>query len=248
MQWTANVEHTFENGALLRIEAYQKSGDRLRPVYRNWKSGIDVFPESNEDRILVTPVTSSSRGIEVYHQRNFSDRLSVRASYALARVRESTAGMENVNDPYTLLFSPTHGGPTDQRHALNFDATYRPWQSWSLTTTYTFHTGWPTTLQHTEDVPLSGGGTQTAIRPNPVYDARLPNYHRVDARLTKRTRFRGGDMRIFFEVSNLTNRENVFGWDYFRQPTTDGTFVLGREKEAGFVILPSLGVSWTGWR
>lgn len=28
----------------------------------------------------------------------------------------------------------------------------------------------------------------------------------------------------------------------------DGTFVLGRDNEAGFVILPSLGVSWTGWR
>ena len=55
-------------------------------------------------------------------------------------------------------------------------------------------------------------------------------------------------MRIFFEVSNLTNHTNVFGYDYFRAPPTDGSFVLSRDAEGGFVILPSVGVSWTGWR
>ena len=247
-QVTASLEHSFAGGGVLRVEAYRKDGDRLRPVYRNWKGGIDVFPESNEDRIRVFPTTSVSRGIELHHRRNFSDRLSIRASYALAEVEEQVTAIENVNEPRPLLFAPTHGAPRDQRHALNLDATYRPWESWSLTGSYTFHTGWPTTIQATEEIPVQGGGFETFIRPEPIYGARLPDYHRVDARLTKRTRFRGGDLRAFFEVSNLTNRTNVFGYDYFRAPTTDGSFVLNRDPEGGFVILPSLGVSWTGWR
>ena len=172
----------------------------------------------------------------------------MRASYALAKVDETVSAIENVNEPRALLFSPTHGAPHDQRHAVNLDVTYRPWRSWSLSSSYTFHTGWPTTLQATEVVQLPGGGTQTVIRPEPIYGHRLPGYHRLDARLTKRSSFRGGDLRLFVEVSNLTNRTNVFGYDYFRAPTTDGSFVLGRDAEGGFVILPSVGVSWNGWR
>jgi hypothetical protein len=247
LQWTASVEHRLGGGELVRIEAYRRDGDHLRPVYRNWKGGIDVFPESEDDRIFVTPTESVSRGVELYVQKNFTDRLSLRGGYALAQVREHLMDIENVNQPVVLDFAPTHGKPHDQRHAVNLDVTWRPWQSWSLSTAYTFHTGWPTTLQHTESFTDPDGETGTAIRPDPIYGARLPSYHRLDARLTKRTSFWGGDARIFFEVSNLTNHTNVFGYDYFREPTTDGSFVLGSEPEGGFVILPSLGVSWTGW-
>lgn len=246
-QWTASVEHRFGGGELVRVEAYRRSGDHLRPVYRNWKGGIDVFPESEDDRIFVTPTESLSRGVELYVQKNFTDRLSLRAGYALAQVRENVTDIENVNQPVPLDFAPRHGKPRDQRHAVNLDVTWRPWEKWSLSTAYTFHTAWPTTLQHTESFTDSDGETGTAIRPYPIYGARLPAYHRLDARLTKRTPFRGGDMRIFFEVSNLTNH-NVFGYDYFRAPTTDGSYVLEREPEGGFVIVPSVGVSWTGWR
>ena len=245
-QWTASLEHFFGDGSALRVEAYRKDGDRLRPVYRNWKAGIDVFPETNEDRILVTPRRSRSQGIEVYHQRHFGDRLSVRGSYALAKIEESVESIEGATDPRPLTFLPTHGAPRDQRHALNLDVTVRPWRAWSLTTSYTFHTGWPGTLQHLEDVTAPGGGIEQVLAPDPIYGHQLPSYHRLDARLTKRSRFRGGDLRLFFEVSNLTNRTNVFGYDYARVPAPNGGTIVERGPEGGFVILPSLGLSWMG--
>ena len=96
-QWTAGLEHTFSDGGTLRIEAYRKSGTRLRPTFRNWKGGLDVFPETNEDRILVYPDRSISKGIELYHKRNINDRLSVRGSYAYAIVDETVTGMDNLN-------------------------------------------------------------------------------------------------------------------------------------------------------
>lgn len=75
------------------------------------------------------PISSLSRGIEVYHRRNLGDRLSLSASYALANVEETVTSIDNVNVPIPLTTSPTHGGIADQRHAVNVDATYRPWQS-----------------------------------------------------------------------------------------------------------------------
>jgi hypothetical protein len=68
-QATVGFEHRFPGGGVLRLEAYHKTGSHLRPVYRNWKGGIDVFPESNEDRILVYPDRSTSKGIELFLDR-----------------------------------------------------------------------------------------------------------------------------------------------------------------------------------
>ena len=247
LQWTASIERFFADGSVLRVEAYRKKGDHLRPVYRNWKAGLDVFLETNEDRIRVTPLHALARGLEVYHQRHIGDRVSMRGSYALAKVEETVSSIENVTDPRPLTYAPTHGGPRDQRHALNLDVTVRAWREWSLTSSYTFHTGWPGTLQHVEDVAIPGGGVESVFVPDPIYGHRLPAYHRIDARMTKRATFRKGDLRLFFEVSNLTNRTNVFGYDYFRAPAPGGGTTVERDPEGGFVIVPSLGLSWSGW-
>ncbi|NNM33888.1 MAG: hypothetical protein HKO53_12515, partial [Gemmatimonadetes bacterium] len=246
-QWTASVEHVFSDGGVLRMEAYRKAGDELRPTYRNWKAGIDVFPETNEDRILVFPESTLARGIELYGQKHFSDRFSLRGSYALASIEETVTAIENVNDPYALEFDGTHGAPRDQRHALNVDATYRPWLNWSLTGSAVFHTGWPGTIQRTEPFVNELGQPDIILRPAPVYGTRMPAYFRADVRFTRRTRYRGGDLRVFLEVSNLTNRTNVFGYDYARVPGPDGNIIATREPEGGFFIVPSIGLSWSSF-
>ncbi|MGQ0647690.1 MAG: TonB-dependent receptor, partial [Gemmatimonadaceae bacterium] len=52
-QWTLGFEHRYADGGSFRAEAYHKAGSQLRPILRNWKGGLNVFPESAEDRILV---------------------------------------------------------------------------------------------------------------------------------------------------------------------------------------------------
>lgn len=239
-QWTAGFEQQFAGGGDLRIEAYERRSSRLRPSYRNWKGVIDVFPETDDDRVLVFPVARTSRGIEVSHTRQLGSRFSLRGSYALSSVEEVVDRVSALNDAGTLAFDRTHPAPQDQTHAVHLDLTYRPSSRWSLYTSYAFHTGWPATLER--QVPFTGpGGPDVAVRPGRLYGDRLPSYHRMDARITKRA----GNLRFYLEVLNLTNRENVAGWDYFRTRGSGGQVVVQRDPETWFTILPSLGVSWS---
>ncbi len=245
-QWSAGFEQGFPNRAKMRVEGYYKVGSNLRPRYRNWKGSPDVFPETNEDRILVFPDRSVSKGIETYYEEEFGERLSVRGSYALSVVEEETAQIQNVNDATPLVFDPIHPGPQDQRHAVNVDFTYRPRDTWSINTSYAFHTGWPGTLEDAFPVTSDDGEPDFAIRPVKLYGSRLPAYQRVDMRATKRVCKWGGDLRFFVELINLTNHANVFGYDYFRETQSNGEIGLVRNQETWFTILPSVGASWTG--
>ena len=82
------------------------------------------------------------------------------------------------------------------------------------------------------------------IRPQKIYGERLPHYHRLDLRATRRWTTQRGDWSFFVELVNLTNHGNVFGYDYFKELDGDGNFILQREEETWFTILPSIGATW----
>lgn len=239
-QWTAGLEQAFASGSRLRIEGYLKNGSGLRPVYRNWKNTPDVFPETNEDRILVFPRSSNARGVELHFARRLGRRLDVRAGYAFSIFEEEVDRIANVNGADPLTYQPKHPGPQDQRHAANLDLTYRV-GSWSLNGSLAFHGGWPYTLE--ELVPVTGedGRADSVVKPMTIYGSRLPSYFRLDVRATKRW----SRWLFFAEVVNLTNHSNVFGYDYYRTRDAAGAIGLARGSEKWFTILPSIGVSWS---
>ena len=245
-QWTLGFEHDLRNGGTLRVESYYKTGTRLRPDYRNWKGGLNTFPETDEDRILVFPDRTTAKGIELYHSRSFGDRWSVRGSYALAFAEEHVPRIDNVNDATPIVFDPVHPSPQDQRHALNLDGTYRLGQTWSLTGALAFHSGWPATTEHLVQVTGPTGAPDVTVRPDKLYGNRLPDYYRLDLRITRRKTTARGELRFFLDVVNITNHRNVLGYDYFRSPDPAGGIRLDRDLETWFTILPSLGVSWSG--
>jgi len=239
-QWTAGLEQAFADGTFLRIEGYLKDGSGLRPVYRNWKNAPDTFPETNEDRILVFPRESRSRGVELYFARDLSQRLAMRASYALSKANEQAPRIDNVNAAEPIAFDTTHPTPQDQRHAGNLDFTYRL-TSWSLNGSLAFHSGWPGTLEALVPVTNEDGNADTTVRPVKLYGSRLPSYLRFDVRATRKW----NRWRFFVELVNLTNHSNVFGYDYFRTLDGAGNISLARDDEKWFTILPSIGVSWS---
>ncbi len=239
-QWTAGLEQAFADGSLLRLEGYLKDGSRLRPVYRNWKNAPDTFPETNEDRILVFPRESRARGVELYFARDLGRRLALRASYALSKAEEQVDRIENVNSPDPLVYDVEHPGPQDQRHAAHLDFTYRL-SSWSVNGSLAFHSGWPGTLEQLVPVTNQDGNPDSAIRPVKIYGSRLPSYLRFDVRATRKW----AKWRFFVELVNLTNHNNVFGYDYYRTRDGAGNIGLARDNERWFTILPSVGVAWS---
>ena len=243
-QTTVGLEQQIGEATLVRLEGYYKDGSNLRPVYRNWKGAIDAFPEPNEDRILVYPKTSKSEGVEFYLDQKFSDRFAVRASYALSKATETVSGIVNVNSTDSLYYDLEHPSPQDQRHAANADFTYRFWGQWSLNGAFAWHTGWPATHEKQVSVINGDGNPDYAVHPVKLYAERLPDYLRLDARVTRRWPMAGGDLRAFFEVINLTNHANVFGYDYFLRRDDTGQIVLDRGDETWFTILPSIGFVW----
>ena len=244
-QWTVGLEHRYADGASIRAEAYHKTGSHLRPILRNWKSGLNVFPESSEDRILVYPEATTSKGLELYGERNMGRRVNLRAGYALAFVDERVRRIDNINDPLKLVFDSTHAGPQDQRHALNVDVSYRPFANWTINSAFTFHSGWPFTAEIGVPVRRRNGTTDLAVRPDSLYGARLPSYQRMDVRVTRRKQTQTGEFRFFFELINVTNHANVLGYDVFKVREPSGAVRLQRNTETWFSILPSLGVSWS---
>lgn len=243
-QWTVGLERLSPRNGVLRLEGYFKKGSGLRPAYRNWKGGLDVFQESNEDRILVFPRSSTSKGMEIYSDRRLGERSRLRASYALSFADEVVDRIDNVNSPDPAQFDRQHPSPQDQRHALNVDYTFHLTPTWIINALFTIHSGWPGTVERFISVTDSTGATNLAVRPEKIYGVRLPHYQRLDVRATRRWSTSRGDLRFFAEVVNLTNHSNIFAYDYIKSVTAGGDFFLARESLKWFTILPSIGVSW----
>lgn len=246
-QWTAGVEHLFATGTGVRVEAYHKHIDNPRSIYRNWVAGaLDVFPETNEDLILVDLDEATERGVETYFSHDTGGRVALKGSYAFATATERLLRVENVNVPDSpLRFATENDAPRDQRHAISLDLIYRPTPVWTANVALAYHSGWPTTLAAQQETVRADGEIDVAARPEVLYSSRLPSYSRLDVRITRRMATSRGDVRVFFELINLMNRENVFAYDYEKEIAADGTPRLARDTESWFPLLPSLGVSWT---
>ncbi|HEV7388429.1 MAG TPA: TonB-dependent receptor [Gemmatimonadaceae bacterium] len=244
-QWTLGFEHRYSDGGTFRIEGYHKTGSHLRPILRNWKSGLNVFPESSEDRIIVYPESTWSKGVEIFHDRSLGDRTKLRIGYALSFVNERVTRIDQVNDPLKPVWDSVHAWPQDQRHALNLDLIYRLSHNWTLATAYTFHSGWPYTYELGVPVTKRNGTRDINVVPDTLYARRLPQYSRLDMRVTRRKVTPNSEFRFFFELINLTNHENVLGYDVFVSRDPAGNLTLMRDPETWFSILPSLGVEWS---
>ena len=60
------IEHDFPSGLNLRVEAYDKDMDSLRPHHENLLNKLILLPELEPDRIRIAPGTARARGIELF--------------------------------------------------------------------------------------------------------------------------------------------------------------------------------------
>jgi outer membrane receptor protein involved in Fe transport len=226
-QLEATLEHRFASGLSLRVDAYRRRLSRLHPRYENRLNPLELFPETEADRIRVAPERSRLRGVELLLRGDPARRLAWWASYARASAVDVLAG-EDVPRSW------------DQPHTGKALLAYRWGRGWSGSLAGTVHTGWPTT-------PVAG--VLDEGEPHVVLGARntarFPTYARLDLKLA-RTRDTGrGRLRLQVEVLNVTDRKNVCCVDeILLTPRDDGSVDVNRELDTWLGITPSFSALW----
>jgi hypothetical protein len=211
----------------LRVELFDKRWSRVRPRYENLFEPIELFPETEGDRVLIAAQRASSRGIEVGLDGRFdSGRWWLR--YAWSRSRER---VDSVWQPRSW----------DQPHALHagWDRSFD--NGWRFTAQLEAHSGWPTTPVAVREVD---GGFEAVIGAR--NSQRFDSYINLSARISRQWPLADGTLTAYFEAFNLLNRENGNLVDQFTLVRdSDGTLQVRRSLGGGLPLLPSFGVVWT---
>jgi hypothetical protein len=229
------LEHRRPGGTTFRIEAYQRLVDDPRPEYRTLVAEVEgLWEESLSDRARIAPSRGFARGLEFLGRGPLGNRATWAASYALASSEDKIDGE----------WVPR---PMDQRHTLNLEMAVQPRPTLTFSWAWSYHSPWPYTRETFAVVPVMNGGGQIAFQSafGPLYGARMPAYHRLDFRATKRFDLRRGFLSVFLDVFNAYNRENPYSvithawWlpDQQRAEYLD-------QIEAQLGILPTLGIRW----
>jgi hypothetical protein len=224
------LEQRLPKGLLLRAEMYQRKGYQRRPRWENLVSLYNVFPEVQTDRIRVDPQGDDARGLELLLERRAGADVAWgwSAGYAWARAVERVGNREVPR-------------ARDQRHTLQIELNYAPNPRWSWSAAWRYHTGWPTTDVSYVLVPLANGRRAVQRVLGAPYAARLPAYHRLDLRVTRRWAPRWGEVRAYLDVFNAYDRVNLLG--YNTSPVVRGTQVEARREAKDLLpFLPSAGI------
>ncbi|MGH9366557.1 MAG: TonB-dependent receptor plug domain-containing protein, partial [Thermoanaerobaculia bacterium] len=199
--WVAGFEHLFDGkGSIpltaLRVEAYRRRVTDPRPRYENLLEPFEPIPEGALDRVRIEPESATAQGVELFLQGRAGSRLDWWANYAYGKTEDEISG-DRV--PRQI----------EQRHTFNVDVNYHLGRNWNVNLAWRFHTGWritPVSLEEGDEeelVPVAGR----------LNSDRLPDYHRLDLRVSRKWPSRSGSLTFFLDVQNLYNRKNVAGLD-----------------------------------
>jgi hypothetical protein len=162
-----------------------------------------------------------ARGFELSLQRRSANKLAGWISYSYLRTKltDSQTALSFVSD-------------NEQRHLLNVYGSYRFTDTWNLSSVFRYGSG----------PPIPGFFRQvddTYFLSDRRNEVRLPDYARLDVRVSKAFLFNRWKLTLTGEVLNLLNRENVryAGFDGFDFNTGR---VFGRLDRV-LPILPSVG-------
>jgi hypothetical protein len=213
----------------LRMEVFHKDMSDLKPRFENLYDPLALIPELQPDRVRITPSSGQSRGLELSVSRT-GQALSWWASYSLAKVTDT---IEGVDVPRAW----------DQRHALQAGLTWNV-NDWDLSFAGHLRSGWPTTSLSLDEIAIPGGEPLFVAIPGPRNAERLSEFASIDARISRSFDLSSGRLTAFFEVSNLTNRNNVCCLDFDIETDADGNGVLKSSPDYWLPLLPAIGFLW----
>ncbi len=218
----------FSGGIPVRVELYERRIENPRPRYENLFEVLNTFAELEPDRVRFAPESSVARGVETFVHGRIGARLGWFANYTYAKSEDE---IDRRDVPRNI----------DQRHALNLDLDARFGSGWRLNLAWRYHSGWPTTPLSLEETTDEKGDPIFVPVLGPLNSNRLPDYHRLDLRVSREVPLGRGRLEFFVDVQNLYDRKNTAGFDIAIDDEL-GTLDAVPEPWAG--ILPSAGVNY----
>ncbi len=221
----ASLEHAFDEGFNVRVEAYRKYYRELNPRFENMLDPLVLFPEAEFDRVMVDARSARAEGVEVLMQMRPRGPWSGWLSYTWSQVTDRI-GNEDVPRSW------------DQRHAVNLGVT---WASgpWTATVINSFHSGWPTT-----ELPVNPTTGVPSIDVSARNRSRLEDFNSLDMRLTRTFLMSRGALDVFVELTNATSRDNPCCVEYELRQNADGSTSYVRDFSSWLPLIPSAGVLW----
>lgn len=231
------LEQRLGLAAIARVEAYERRMTREAPRFINLRADMRVFPELEPDRALLTATTGRARGVELSLRGLGQGGVDWAVSYSYARVTDRVGRIDVARS-------------WDQPHTIYMDATWSPGERrWHLSIAAQAHSGWPESpVQFVLDtVKNSKGQKSTTVLTvyGPVTNlgkARLPWYHRVDARATRDFTIKGRSVSMFADVFNVFNSPNPSAMNYKTTNANNQVFVT-RNPEMQLGWLPTAGIT-----
>jgi outer membrane receptor protein involved in Fe transport len=220
-----SVDHAFDIGFDLRVEAYRKYYRDIHPRFENLFDPLVLFPEAEFDRVKVDARSARAEGVEILLQMRPRGPWSGFLSYTWSQANDRIDGFDVPRS-------------WDQRHAINLGVT---WASgpWTATLLDSFHSGWPTTK-----LAFDPQTSDPRIDLSQRNRSRFSNYNSLDLRVTRTFIMARGALDVFVEASNALDQSNECCIEYDTIRDDDGTTRYRREIDSWLPIVPSIGVLW----
>jgi outer membrane receptor protein involved in Fe transport len=221
----ASLDHAFDAGFDLRVEAYRKNYRRIHPRFENLFDPLVFFPEAEFDRVRVDAHSARAEGVEMLLQLRPVGAWSGWLSYTWSQATDRIGNVDVARS-------------WDQRHAINLGVT---WASgpWTASLVNSFHSGWPTSILGVD--PQTG---EPRIDLSERNRTRYDDYNSLDLRLTRTFILSRGALDVFVELSNAFSRDNPCCVEYEVTREPDGSLTYRRDIDSWLQIVPSAGVLW----
>ncbi len=225
-QLIVGLERRVSERLAWRAEAYVKDMSRLRTRYESMLDPLAVMPELKPDRVAIPARDARARGVELSLGYDGESGLSWWLSYTLAEAEDRLDGR----------YVPRSW---DQRHAGQLGIL---WQNadWDLSAVASAHSGWPKT--GVRIVPGSDPD-EPELEFTERNAGRFATFATLDLRVARRVPVRIGELTLFAELSNATNRDNPCCVDFGLEDVDDAV-VLEQLDEYWFPLLPAVGILW----
>lgn len=206
--------HRFAAAWTIRIDAYLHRLSQVQPRWENLYKPVELFPEAEPDRVLVSPTSARLEGIEFLVTGDPRASLTWSASYTWSSAADVIDG----------VFVPRSW---DQPHAGSVLFAYHFKPGWFVAADTIVHTGWPTTpVALVDGEPVAG----------PRNAERLPTYARLDLKCGRTIETRNGSVHLELSVLNATDRDNAC--------CLDEVLPTGVTYDSWLGITPAIQVMW----